>query len=202
MPRVGRFSPGHIDGSGQIDFGLLLEVVGVRLAGNRAAVLLFLGLQNIDRTLVTSQQVGAVVGRYELAKRLDTANHHQEIVLAFQCKDRVDQIVARAFILQVDFQAIPEEGQQIGYKSRGIARFNTLKIQSGTNGIAQPDPEVVFQNDPDHAQSRAAKRVRVLGAGRFSSIAQKPARRSSFSARATATATGSVGTLSLGPCGL
>ena len=55
--------------------------------------------------LVAGEQVIAVLGVQEFPQRLDAANDHQKIVLAFKREHRVDQIVPRALLAQVDFQA-------------------------------------------------------------------------------------------------
>ena len=47
------------------------------------------------------------------AERLDAAHDHQEIVLAGQREHRVDQIVPRALVAQIDFEAVGEEGEEV-----------------------------------------------------------------------------------------
>ena len=47
------------------------------------------------------------------AERLDPAHDHQEIVLAGQREHGVDQIMPRALVAQVDFEAVGEEGQKV-----------------------------------------------------------------------------------------
>ena len=77
------------------------------------AVLLFLGAQDIGGAAIAGEEILAVVGFEKTAERFDAAHDHQEIVLAGQSEDRVDQIVARALVAEVDFQAVGEEGEEV-----------------------------------------------------------------------------------------
>ena len=72
-----------------------------------------LDAQDIRRALDAGQQIFAVVGIEEFAERLDAANDHQQIVLAFEREHGIDEIVPRALLAQLDFQTIGEEGQQV-----------------------------------------------------------------------------------------
>ena len=69
--------------------------------------------ENIARALGAREQVLAVVGVEELAERLDPADDHQEIVLALQREHRIDEIVPRALVAELNFQAVGEEGEEI-----------------------------------------------------------------------------------------
>ena len=83
------------------------------LAGESlGAVLLFLGAQDVCGAAIAGQQVLAVLGVEQLSERLDPADDHEKIVLPRQREHRIDQIVARAFFAEVDFQAIGEEGEE------------------------------------------------------------------------------------------
>ena len=66
-----------------------------------------------DGALGAGQQVLAVVGVEEFPERLDAADDHQEIVLTFERKHRVDEIVPRALFAELDFQAVGEEGEEV-----------------------------------------------------------------------------------------
>src|SRR5262249_17519292 len=50
--------------------------------------------------------------------RLDPPDDHEQIVLAGQREDRVDQIVPRALVTQVDFQPVSEEGEEVNISCR------------------------------------------------------------------------------------
>src|SRR6185437_4321409 len=76
------------------------------------AVLLLLDAEDVGRALDAGEQVLTVVGVEEFAQRLDAADDQEQIVLAFESKDGVDEIVPRALLAQLDFQAVGEEGKQ------------------------------------------------------------------------------------------
>ena len=75
--------------------------------------------------LGAGEQVLAVIGVEEFAERLDAADHHQEIVLAAEREHGVDEIVARALLAELDFQAVGEEGQ-VEIKSASIEVFRRI----------------------------------------------------------------------------
>ncbi len=77
------------------------------------AVLLLLGAQDVGGAAIADEQVLAVVGVEEAPQRLDAAHDHQQVVLAGQREHRVDQIVPRALVAQVDLQAVGEEGEEV-----------------------------------------------------------------------------------------
>ncbi len=86
---------GDVDGFGQRFFFASFELC-IRRAGVTLVVLLFLDAKDIGRALNAGEQVLAVVGVKEFAKRLDAADDQQQIVLALKREYRVDQIVSRA----------------------------------------------------------------------------------------------------------
>ncbi len=65
--------------------------------------------------LHAGEQALAVIGCEEFAERLDAADDQEEVVLAFAMlrEDGIDEIVARALIAQLDFEAVEEEGEQL-----------------------------------------------------------------------------------------
>ena len=69
--------------------------------------------EDVAGALGARQQVLAVVGIEEFSERLDAADHHQEIVLTAEREYGVDEIVPRALLAELNFQAIGEEGNQI-----------------------------------------------------------------------------------------
>ena len=77
------------------------------------AVLLLLGAQDVGGAAIAGEQVLAVVAVEQRAQRLDAADDHQQIVLARQREHRVDQIVPRALVAQIDFEAVGEEGEEV-----------------------------------------------------------------------------------------
>ena len=76
------------------------------------AVLLFLGPQDVGGAAIADEQVSAVLGIEQAPERLDPAHDHEKIVLTRQGEDGVDEIVPRALVAQIDFQAIGEEGEE------------------------------------------------------------------------------------------
>ena len=77
------------------------------------AVLLLLDAEDVGGALVAGEQVLAVVGVEEFAERLDAADDQHEIVLAFEREHRVDEIVTRALLAQLDLQAVGEESAAV-----------------------------------------------------------------------------------------
>ena len=69
--------------------------------------------KDVAGALGAREQVLAVVGVEELAERLDAADDHQEIVLAAEREHGIDEIVTRALVAELDFQAVGEEGKQV-----------------------------------------------------------------------------------------
>ena len=91
---------------------------GIRRAGILAIVLFLLDADDVGRALVAGEQVLAVLGVEEFSQCLDAADDEQKIVLAFQREHRIDEIVPRALLAQLDFQAIGEKEQKIaGFRS-------------------------------------------------------------------------------------
>src|SRR5882672_4609647 len=87
---------------------LLIEGIqrGIRRTVIGLAVFLLFDAENIGGALGARQQVLAVVGVEEFAQRLDATDDKKEIVLAFERKHSVDEIVARALLAELDFEAI------------------------------------------------------------------------------------------------
>ncbi len=79
--------------------------------GFRGARLLLFGAQNIGGAAIAGEKIGAVVGVEETAERFDAANDEKQIVLFTETEDRIDQIMPRALVAQIDLQPIGEEGQ-------------------------------------------------------------------------------------------
>ena len=69
--------------------------------------------EDVAGALGAGEQVLAVVGVEEFAERLDAADDHQEIVLAFEREHGIDEIVPRALLAELDLQAVGEEGKEI-----------------------------------------------------------------------------------------
>src|SRR6516165_6671810 len=74
---------------------------------------LLLDGEDVVCALGAGEQVLAVIGVEEFAKRLDTADDHQEIVLAIEREHGVHEIMTRALLAKLDFEAVGEEGQKI-----------------------------------------------------------------------------------------
>ena len=83
--------PGRLD---QLGIGRRIEGAG--------AVALLLGAQNVRRAAIADEQVRAILAVEEFSKRLDAADDHQQVVLAGKSEDSVDQIVARAFLAEME----------------------------------------------------------------------------------------------------
>ena len=82
-----------------------------------ARVTLLLDTDDVGRPLVASEQILAVLGVEEGAQRLDPANDQHQIVLAFEREHRIDQVVPRALLAQLDLEPVGEEGKQVGRHS-------------------------------------------------------------------------------------
>ena len=88
--------------------GLLVEL-RIGRAGIFALVLLLLDADDVGRALVAGEQVLAVLGVEEFSQRLDAADDEEKIVLAFEREHRIDEIVPRALLAELHFQAVGEE---------------------------------------------------------------------------------------------
>ena len=199
---------------GEFLFLGLLEQRGVRRAGVGLVVLLLLDAQDVRRALGAGQQVLAVVGVEEFAERLDAADDQEEIVLAFEREHGVDEIVPRALLAELDFEAVGEEGEEIASRSavmpgsthpsfehdcRSSPAMTSSAWRSNSANRRSRSLSSTIRITPSAARRSANGSFEPVG---FSSIAQKPTSMSSLSASATAIDTGSDGTRSFGPCGL
>src|SRR5579872_4563958 len=86
------------------------------------AVLLLLGAENIRGAAIAGEKVLAILRVEQLSERLDAADDQEKIVLAWKGEDSVDEIVARAFVAKVHFQAVGEEGEEVGLFGRPQCR--------------------------------------------------------------------------------
>src|SRR5579863_9380805 len=93
---------------------------GIRRAVERPLVLLLFDRKDIARALGAREQILAVVCIEEFSERLDAANYHQQIVLALEREHGIDEIMTRALLAKLDFQAVGEEGLE----SRSIQTFH------------------------------------------------------------------------------
>ena len=119
---------GGVDRLGKRPF-LVLAIEGrIGLADILARVLLLLDADDVGRALVAGEQILAVLGVEEFAQRLDPADDEQEIVLAFQREYGIDEIVPRALLAQLHFEAVGEELKKVIFQPRpkqsGESKFN------------------------------------------------------------------------------
>ena len=120
---LARGRAGRGDDIGEVPFPPAARAAWIVLAREGlGAVLLFLGAQDIGGAAIAREQVLAVFCVEELSERLDPADDHEKIVLTRQREHRVDEVVPRALLAQVDFQAIGEEGEEVG-KTRNLVRI-------------------------------------------------------------------------------
>jgi len=108
-----RLFPGGIDGFRQLPFLGLPVGLRVRLADIFARVLFLLDPDDICGALVAGEQVLAVLAIEKFSQRLDAADDQHQIVLAFEREHGVNEIVPRALLAELDFEAIGEECEQI-----------------------------------------------------------------------------------------
>ena len=91
--------------------------------------------EDVGGALVAGEQVLAVLGVEEFAERLDAADDQDEIVLAVEREHGIDEIVPRALLAQLDFQAIGKEGKQIN--ARGSLADIQVFDKSGNERYVQ-----------------------------------------------------------------
>ena len=72
-----------------------------------------------------ARRLRAVLGVEEAAKRVDAAHDHQKVVLTAESEHRVDQIVPRALIAQIDLEAVGEEIEQDSVRPASILTFTS-----------------------------------------------------------------------------
>ena len=104
---------GGVDRARQRPFLVLAVVLRIGRADILPRVLLLLDADDVGGALVAGEQVLAVVGVEEFAQRLDPADDQHEVVLAFEREHGIDEIVPRALLAQLDFQAVGEEGEKV-----------------------------------------------------------------------------------------
>jgi hypothetical protein len=80
--------------------------------GLRRGDVIFL-LQDIRRTLVPGEQVGAVLGGDERLQRMDAREQANEIVFAPEREYRVDQVVPDAGFALLDLETVGEETEEL-----------------------------------------------------------------------------------------
>jgi hypothetical protein len=68
-------------------------------------------LQDIRRALVAREQIGAVLGRHERLQRLHAREQPNEIILAAERKNRVDQVVPDTGFALLDLEAVDKEAK-------------------------------------------------------------------------------------------
>ena len=145
----------------------------------RAPVLLLLDAQDVGRALVSGEQARAVIGCKEFAERLDAADDEEQVVLSFALlrENGIDEIVARALIAELDFQAVVEEGKKIGSEFRAMPRATSTVDCLAALPACPPQASCIcllrwsrnalsstMLNDP---QRRSAQRIRILAARRL-----------------------------------
>ena len=119
---------GGVDRLGERPFLVLAIERRVGLADIFARVLLLLDAEDVGGALVAGEQILAVLGVEEFAQRLDPADDEHEIVLAFEREHGIDQIVPRALLAQLDFQAVGEEGEKVSSSAVNSLAASKLNV--------------------------------------------------------------------------
>ena len=85
---------------------LLVLLIKLRIgrAGIFALILLLFDADDVGRALEAGEQIFSILGVEEFAERFDAADDEKKIVLAFKCKDGINQIVPRALVAQLNFR--------------------------------------------------------------------------------------------------
>ncbi len=94
------------------------DEVEVGRAVEGAPLPLLLDAQDVGGAAIAGEQVLAVFGVEETAERLDAADDHEEVVLVpatseILSANRIDEIVARALLAQLDLEPLGDESQQV-----------------------------------------------------------------------------------------
>ena len=79
---------------------------------SRQIALFLLGLEDVRGALVAREQVCAVFGIQECAKRLDAARDEHKIILT-ESEHGVDEIMTLTFVSEVLFKTVCEEGKEV-----------------------------------------------------------------------------------------
>ena len=99
---------------GEVLFRRQREQRRIVLARERAgAVLSLLGAQDVGGAAIAGQKILSVLAVEQAPERLDPPDDHEQVVLAGQREHRVDEIVPRALLAQVDFETVGEEGEEV-----------------------------------------------------------------------------------------
>ena len=178
------------------------EPAGVDRAVMRLTVLLGLDPDDIGGPAVGRQQIGAIVGAEEPVEGGDPIQQSDEVVLAAEREDGVDQVVPDALLAQGYLEAVGEEAHdRIAEVGHGGIQPVAMGRCSRRDNPAQTESEPVLDDQADDAEGCPTQREWVPAAVGRSPMPKKPTRVSSLSASATATAAGAVGQASDGPCG-
>jgi len=104
---------GHFNRAGQRLLLRLPVELSLRRAGIVAVVLFLFDAGDVGRALSAGEQILAVLTVEKLSQCLDPTHDQQKIVLAFEGKDSVNEIVPCALFAQLHFQTVGEEAKQI-----------------------------------------------------------------------------------------
>src|SRR6202158_5725369 len=104
---------GALDSFPKLPFENILKLGWIGITRVCKSIFLLFYANNIRCSLVPSKKILPVVGIEKFSERLDPADDHQKIVLAFECEHGIDEIVTGTLIPEMHFQAIGEEGEQI-----------------------------------------------------------------------------------------
>ena len=96
-----------------LDLALVVHDLEIGRLVVGAPVLLLLDAQDVGRAAIAGEQVLAVLGVEEAAERLDAADDHEQVVLAFEREHGIDEIVPRTLVAEIDLQAVGEEGEEV-----------------------------------------------------------------------------------------
>ncbi len=105
---------GLVEGGEEGAFLLRLGEFEVRAEGIFDAVLRFRLGQDVVRPLEALQQVRPVLGLHHRRQRLGPFDQKRQVVIPRHGKAGVDDVVPDALVLEEDFQAVVEEGEEVG----------------------------------------------------------------------------------------
>src|SRR5208282_5968271 len=138
------------------DEGLLEEVAGlvewpvVLMGEGPRAVLPFLGAQDVGGAAIAGEQVLAVLRVEQAPQRLDPPDDHQKVVLARQREHRVDEVVPRALVAQVDLEALGDEGEEARGRCTNSRIFGNPGLSTGMVILAHNFVELGSFGEPAH----------------------------------------------------
>src|SRR5215470_1126647 len=113
---------GCVDCDGKALFFRLLIKCCIGRRSIALPVFFFLDANDVCCPLVAREQVLTVLAVEKFAERFDAADDENKVILTFERKNGVYEVVASALLAKLDLEAIGQEGEQVGRNKAALYR--------------------------------------------------------------------------------